>query len=273
MKTLAIALSVLILAVAIQDVYGRPPRRNQGDDGQRQGQSPQGQRGQRGQGGQRGGQVGPGLQQRGPRRGGRPNGGPKPCLLMNVTNANEVLCNSTCPAFMDCVAAPKAADNAPLTVEGGRPPFPESLEVHFCLPKSCGPDTACPNGTVCRTLGEESRCLPTRPPRRRHDSSEESSEESEESSEESDELVDSAEEDKDEKCCKKVLKNIMRGEREGEREEGARPSRDGPFAGIPRPQLDGRLGRLFGNGGSANGGSQPQPRDNRPFRQARQPRQ
>ena len=74
-------------------------------------------------------QRGPGREKRGLRNGRRGRMGPKPCLLINMTNSNEVLCNHTCPSFAECVAPP--------TPETGRPetPFSESLEVHFCLPK------------------------------------------------------------------------------------------------------------------------------------------
>ena len=74
-------------------------------------------------------QGGPRRQGRRPRNGHRGRMGLKPCLLMNVTNGNEVLCNHTCPSFAECVSPPRPETDIPET------PFPGSLEVHFCLPK------------------------------------------------------------------------------------------------------------------------------------------
>ena len=135
MKTLVITLTLLVLAIAIQKAYGRPPRHNRGEKGQRpqgQGRHDQGRSERAGQGGQRGPFGGRGRQGRGPRNGHQGRMGPKPCLLMNVTNGNEVLCNHTCPWFAECVAPPTPETDRP---EGVALPFPESLEVHFCLPK------------------------------------------------------------------------------------------------------------------------------------------
>ena len=77
-------------------------------------------------------QGGQGRERRGLRNGRRDRLGPKPCLLINVTNSNEVLCNNECPSFAECITPPTPETGRP---EGVAPPFPESLEVHFCLPK------------------------------------------------------------------------------------------------------------------------------------------